>query len=49
MAKITTSGTPLLDYFLKIMVFALIGILIIIPLCILLDQLGIFEALGWFG
>lgn len=46
MGQNTTVGTSLLELFLRIMVYALIVILIAIPLCILADKLGIFDALG---
>ncbi|MEM8929256.1 MAG: hypothetical protein AAGC45_13745 [Bacteroidota bacterium] len=46
MGQNTTIGTSFLELFLRIMVYALIAILIAIPLCIIGDQLGIFEALG---
>ena len=46
MAQNTTTGTGFLNLLLRIMVYALIGILIAIPLCIIGDQLGIFDALG---
>lgn len=46
MGQNTTLGTSFLDVFLRIMVYALIAILIAIPLCIIGDQLGIFDALG---
>lgn len=42
-----TVGTSFLAGFLRIMVFALVIILIAIPVCILLDVFGIFDALGW--
>lgn len=47
MAQNTTTETSFLNVFLRIMVYALIGILIAIPLCIICDQLGIFDALGF--
>ncbi|KPM31282.1 Hypothetical protein I595_2547 [Croceitalea dokdonensis DOKDO 023] len=34
-------GSKLLVAFLRVMVFALVAILIAIPVCILLDQLGL--------
>ncbi|UOY07924.1 hypothetical protein L0P88_05085 [Muricauda sp. SCSIO 64092] len=46
MTQNTTIGASFLNLFLRIMVYALIGILITIPLCIIGDQLGIFDALG---
>ncbi|MEO0570221.1 MAG: hypothetical protein AAF039_00855 [Bacteroidota bacterium] len=46
MEQNSTVGTSFLELFLKIMVYALIVILIAIPLCIIGDQLGIFDALG---
>lgn len=42
----TTAGTSVLEIFLRIMVYALIVILVAIPLCIIGDKLGIFNALG---
>jgi len=46
MAQNTTVGAGFLELFLRIMVYTLIAILIAIPLCIIGDQLGIFNALG---
>jgi hypothetical protein len=46
MAQNTTIGTGFLELFLRIMVYALIVILIAIPLCMIGDWLGIFDALG---
>ncbi|MDT0605745.1 hypothetical protein [Croceitalea rosinachiae] len=47
MAQNTSVGSSFLEGFLRIMVFALVIILIAIPVCILLDKLGIFDMLGW--
>jgi len=47
MTQNTTAGTSFLEIFLRVMVWALILILIAIPLCIIADQFGIFDALGW--
>ena len=46
MAQNTTVGEGFLELFLRIMVYALIVILIGIPLCIIGDKFGIFDALG---
>ena len=48
MTQDLSAGAKLLNSFLRLMVFSLVLILIAIPLCILLDKLGLFEALGWF-
>ena len=46
MANTTSVGGTFLESFLRIVVFALIVILIAIPICIACDLLGVFEALG---
>ncbi|WP_350284879.1 hypothetical protein [uncultured Croceitalea sp.] len=46
MAQNTSAGTSFLELFLRVMVFALVVILIAIPVCILMDKLGIFDMLG---
>ena len=46
MANTTSAGGSFLESFLRIMVFALIVILIAIPICIVCDILGLFDALG---
>lgn len=46
MARNTTISESFLELFLRIMVYALIAILVAIPLCIIGDSLGIFDALG---
>lgn len=46
MAKTTSVSTGFLDSFLRIVVFALVVILIAIPVCIVFDLLGLFETLG---
>ncbi|WP_375323464.1 hypothetical protein [Flagellimonas sp. GZD32] len=47
MAEEISIGNKLMVGFLRIMVFVLILILIAIPVCILLDFLGVLEALGF--
>lgn len=47
MATTTTPGVSVLGTFLRLVVFALMAILIAIPLCMLLDVTGVFDALGW--
>lgn len=46
MTQNTTIGTSFLEVFLRIMIYALIVILIAIPLCMIGDAFGIFDALG---
>ena len=46
MADEISFGNKLMVGFLRIMVFVLIIILIAIPVCILLDFLGVMDALG---
>lgn len=46
MAENTTVGFSFLSGFLRLMVFTLIGILIAIPVCIVCDIFGVFDALG---
>ncbi len=46
MEQNSTIGTSFLELFLKIMVYALIAILVAIPLCMIGDWFGIFDALG---
>ncbi len=46
MADEISFGNKLMVGFLRIMVFILIVILIAIPVCILLDFLGVLEAIG---
>ncbi len=48
MTQDISAGVKLLNSFLRVMVLALVVILIAIPLCILLDRLGLFDSLGWF-
>lgn len=47
MAEEIGIGNKLMVGFLRIMVFVLIVILIAIPVCILLDFLGVLEAIGF--
>lgn len=44
----TTVGTTFLEGFLRFMVIALVVILIAIPVCIILEVLGVFDMLGVF-
>ena len=46
MAEEISFGNRLMVGFLRIMVFILIIILIAIPVCILLDFLGVMDAIG---
>ncbi|MDC6384045.1 hypothetical protein SAMN04487891_103134 [Flagellimonas taeanensis] len=46
MAEEISFGNRLMVGFLRIMVFVLIVILIAIPVCILLDFLGVMDAIG---
>lgn len=46
MAEDISFGNRLMVGFLRIMVFILIIILIAIPVCILLDFLGVMDAIG---
>lgn len=46
MTQNTTTETGFLDVFLRIMVYALIVILVTIPLCMIGEWFGIFDALG---
>lgn len=46
MTENTTMSSSFLEIFLRITVYVLIAILVAIPLCIVADQLNIFEALG---
>ncbi|SDQ24712.1 hypothetical protein [Flagellimonas zhangzhouensis] len=47
MAHEISIGNKLMVGFLRVMVFVLIVILIAIPVCILLDFLGVLEAIGF--
>ncbi|WP_159076438.1 hypothetical protein [Flagellimonas amoyensis] len=47
MAEEISFGNRLMVGFLRIMVFVLIVILIAIPVCILLDFLGVMDAIGF--
>ncbi|NDV43203.1 hypothetical protein [Flagellimonas sediminis] len=47
MANEVSFGDKLMVSFLRVMVFILIIILIAIPVCILLDFLGVMDALGF--
>jgi len=46
MANDSSISTSFLEGFLRIMVIALVIILIAIPVCIILEFLGVFEMLG---
>jgi hypothetical protein len=46
MANEASLGDKFIVSFLRVMVFVLIVILIAIPVCILLDFLGVMDALG---
>lgn len=41
MSEKASTGTGLLDGFLRLMIFALVAILVAIPVCIVLELLGI--------
>ncbi|MET1258046.1 hypothetical protein ABV409_01825 [Flagellimonas sp. DF-77] len=42
MANESSMGMGMLEGFLRLMIFALVAILIAIPVCVVLDLLGIF-------
>ncbi len=46
MTQDISAGDKILNSFLRVVVFALIIILVAIPLCILLDKLGLFDSLS---